>query len=182
MAIVATIRHRAAISGYVSDAVSGTGIAGATVTLEGQDQQTLTGADGFYFFLDLPNGSYTLHAEAPALGSRYGAVTAAGVAVASDGAGRPLFDPKGNLALPPTRLTGLVRRSDNLAPIAYADVQLRASRVAVKSNKLGQYGLTAVEAGTQTVQVAAPGFATISQPVSLSAGQSRVVDFNLTPS
>jgi hypothetical protein len=182
MAIVATIRHRAAISGYVSDAVSGAGIAGAVVTLEGQDQQTRTHADGFYYFLDLANGAYTLHAEAPALGSRYGSVTATGVSVASDSVGRPLFDPKGNLALPPTRLTGLVRRSDNLAPIAYADVQLRASRVTSKSNKLGQYVLSAVEAGTQTMQVTALGFTTISQPVSLIAGQSIVVDFNLTPS
>ncbi len=182
MAIVATIRQRAAISGYVRDAVSGNGIAGATVTLEGQNQQTATRADGFYFFRDLPNGAYTLQAAAPALGSRYGAVTTTGVAVASDASGRPQFDPKGNLVLSPTRLTGLVRRSDNLAPIAYADVQLRASRVAAKSNKLGQYSLVAVEAGTQSVQVSAPGFATHSQTVSLSAGQESAVTFSLTPS
>jgi len=182
MSTVETVRHRAAICGYVSDASSGAGIAGATVELAAQGLQTQTRADGFYNFLDLPDGSYTLHATAPQLGSCYGTVTVAGVSVASDGEGRPLLDPKGNLGLRPTRLSGLVQRSDNLAPIAYADVFLRASNLKTKSDKLGQYVVSAVEAGTQTVQVSAPGFTTVSQSVSLNAGQNTAVDFKLTAS
>lgn len=175
------IRHRAAIGGYVSDAVSGIAIAGATVELAPTSLQTRTRPDGFYYFLDLPDGLYTLHAAAPALASRYGTVTATGVAVASDAAGRPIVDPKANLGLPPTQLTGVVRRSDTLAAIAYAEVRLRASNIKTRSSKLGQYVLPAVEAGTQTVQVSAPGFVTSSQAVTLGAGEETVVDFSLIP-
>jgi len=179
---IETVRHRAAICGYVSDAVSGEAIAGATVELAAQGLQARTRDDGFYAFLDLPDGSYTLRASAPQLGSTYGTVTAVGVAVASDGSGRPVLDSRGNLALPPTKLSGVVRRSDTMAPIAYADVFLRASLVRTKSNKVGQYSASAVEAGTQTVQVSAPGFTAASQSVTLNAGQSTTTDFTLTPS
>jgi hypothetical protein len=176
------IRHRAAICGYVRDANSGDAIAGATVEVVGQDTRTQTRFDGFYYFVDLPDGAYTLQATAPALGRRYAGVTVAGVTVADDGAGRPALDPKGNLALPPTRLSGRVQRADTLAPIARAEVRLPATGVKAISNNLGQYMLSAVEAGTQTVRISAPGFTTNSQSVTLSAGQNSVVDFTLAPS
>lgn len=134
------------------------------------------------FFLDLPDGSYTLAAAAPQLGSRYGSVSVPGVVVASDGDGRPIFDAKGRLELPPTRLSGLVRRGDTLAPIPRAQVRLRAAAVAVQSDPAGHYLLSAVEAGAQTAVVSAPGFVSISQVVVLTAGQQAVVDFSLTPS
>jgi hypothetical protein len=183
MAAVELVRHRAAICGYVRDASSGAGIGSATVALVGTAvQQTQTGADGFYYVLDLADGLYALSAAAPTLGTRYGTVSVTGVLVASDAQGRPIFDPKGNLDLSPTRLTGTVRRSDTLAPIAHADVRLRASRVQTKSNTVGIYALSAVEAGTQTLEVSARGFTAVSQTVSLAAGQDSVVDIDLTPS
>ena len=175
------IRHRAAIGGYVSDAVSGAAIAGATVELKPGGLETKTQGDGFYHYLDLPDGLYTLQAKAPALGTRYGTGTPTDVEVASDAAGQPKIDPKGNLALPPTRLTGVVRRSGTLAAIAYAEVRLRASNVKTRSSKLGQYAFSAAQAGTQTVQVSALGFVARSQPVTLRAGEETVVDFSLTP-
>lgn len=182
MSTIEITRHRAAICGYVRDASSGAGIAGATVELVGREARTETRVDGFYDFLDLTDGSYTVRATAPALGSRYADVTVAGITVASDAVGRPALDPKGNLALPPTRLSGRVQRAGPLAPIARAEVRLRASGVKAMSNNLGQYMLSAVEAGTQTVQVSAPGFTTNSQSVTLDAGQNTVVDFILAPS
>jgi hypothetical protein len=75
-----------------------------------------------------------------------------------------------------------VRRSDTTAPLAYAEIVLRASNDRAKSGKTGQYALLAVQAGTQTVQVSAAGFVTHSQAVSLNVGQETVVDFSLTPS
>jgi hypothetical protein len=179
---IITVTHRAAICGYVSDAVSGEAIAGATVELVAQGLQAQTRDDGFYAFLDLPDGTYTLSASAPQLRSAYGTVTVAGVAVASDGSGRPVLDPKGNLGLQPTQLSGVVRRSDTMAPIAYAEVLLRASLVKATSDKVGQYIASAVEAGTQTVQASAPGFTLASQSVTLNAGQSTTTNFTLTPS
>jgi hypothetical protein len=182
MAVIEIITHRAAICGYVSDGHSGEGLRGATVQLLAGGAETRTGADGFYSFLDLADGLYTLAAAAPQLGSRYGTVQVTAVAVARAADGRPLFDSKGNLGLPPTRLSGTVRRSDTLAPIAYADVHLRASRVHTKASPLGQYALSAVEAGTQTVEISAVGFMPVTQAVSLTAGQDTIVDFHLTPS
>lgn len=176
------IRHRAAICGYVRDADSGVGISGATVAIAGGPSRTQTRAGGFYYFVDLPDGAYTLQAAAPALGSRYAGVSVAGVTTARDGAGRPVLDPKGNLALPPTRLSGRVQRTGTLAPVARAEVRLRAGGVKTLSNNLGQYLFSAVEAGTQTVQISAPGFVPASQSVTLNAGQNTVVDFTLAPS
>jgi hypothetical protein len=182
MALIETFGHRASVCGYVRDASSNAGLGGAPVELVAEAvARTNTRIDGFYAFLNLPDGSYTLRAAAPAMGSRYGTVIVTGVAVSRDGRGRPVLDPKGNLNLPPTRLTGLVRRSDTLAPIAFADVRLRASNVNTKSNKVGQYAVSAIEAGTQTVLASAPGFAAASRVVTLSAGQETVADFSLTP-
>lgn len=175
------IRHRAAICGYVRDANSGGGFVGATVELVGGEVRTETRVDGFYYFLDLPDGSYTLHATAPALSSRYADVTVTGVTVASDDLGRPAFDPLGNLGLPPTSVSGRVQRAGSLAPVAHAEVRLRASGVKATSNTLGEYVLSAIEAGTQTAQVSAPGLTTNSQGVTLDAGKNTVVDFTLAP-
>jgi len=51
------------ISGYVKDAATGTGIAGATVTLTGAGTgSTYTSADGYYAFTALSNGTYTVTA------------------------------------------------------------------------------------------------------------------------
>jgi Carboxypeptidase regulatory-like domain len=182
MPALETVRHRAAICGYVRDASSGAGIPGAAVEIVGVNARTETRADGFYYFADLPNGSYTLRARAPALSRSYTGVTVAGVVVGSDAAGRPVFDPKGDLGLSPTRLSGRVQRAGSLAPIARAEVRLRASGERTMSNNLGQYQLSAIEAGTQTVQISAAGFAAKAQSVTLNAGQNTAADFTLTPS
>jgi hypothetical protein len=182
MAHIETFRHRAAISGYVRDAVSGDGIGGAVVHISAPQRETRTNGDGFYYFLDLDDGSYGLQVSAPSLGSRYGSLTVLNVLVTSDASGRPVLDPRGNLSLSPTRLSGVVRRSDTSAPIAYAEILLRASNLRAKSDKTGQYRLSPAEAGTQTVQVRASGFVTLSQTVSLNVGQQTVVDFSLNPS
>ena len=181
---MATIKiiHRASICGYVRDAETNATIAGATVEIVGRNAQTRSRDDGFYHFLDVPDGAYTLHAAAPMLGSRYADVTVANVVVASQADGRPSFDPRGNLNLPPTRLSGHVQRSGTLAPIARAEVRLRAAGVRTLSDDLGHYVLSPAQAGEQTVQVSAPGFAAGSQRVALTAGQSTTADFVLTPS
>jgi hypothetical protein len=177
---VEIIRHRAAICGYVRDAKSGAGLAGASVDIAARGVTAEAGADGFYYFLDLPDGSYTLHAAVPALGTRYTDVTVAGVTVAKDASGAPALDPRGDLALPPTRLTGQVKAAGSLAPVARAEVRLRVAAVSTLSDAAGKYALSAIEAGEQTVQVSASGFAAFSQRVTLQPGQEVVSDFTLT--
>lgn len=180
MSTVEIIRHRAAISGYVRDAKSGAGLAGASVDITGRNATAEAAADGFYYFLDLPDGSYTLHAAAPALGTRYTDVTVAGVTVAKDASGAPSLDPRGTLALSPTRLAGQVTAAGSLTPVPRAEVRLRATAVSTLSDATGRYALSAIEAGDQTVQVSATGFAALSQRVTLQAGQETVSDFTLT--
>lgn len=182
MATLEVIRHRAAICGNVTDTHTGTPLAGVTIEIVGTALKTKTRADGFYYFQDLSNGTYALKADATALGSLYGTKTINNVVVSSDTSGRPIFDAKGNIDLSSPRLSGVVKRSDNQLPIAYADVYLRASNKRTKCSKTGQYVLSEVEAGTQTIVVSATGFDSVSRSISLIAGQDKVEDFSLTPS
>ncbi len=176
------IRHRAAIAGHITDAISGKGIPEAVVNVIGQNQCTLTVREGFYYFIDLPAGQYGLSAAAPHLGTRYGTASVSDVAVADDADGRPIFAPKANLPLPPTRLVGQVRRSDNDQVIVKATVQLRGSKARTLTDNLGQYILSGLQKGNPTVQVSAPGFATATQTVTLTAGEATTADFSLTTS
>lgn len=181
MAVIERIRHRAAISGHVVDAVSRTPIAGARVSLVTPAREFRTRADGFYFFIDLPDGNYALRADAPAWGSRYGSASVPAVAVGSAGNGSPLFDPRAEIALPPTRLTGTVRRSTDSAAVPFTEVRLSASGDKAVCDKDGRYVLFPVEAGAQGVRVLAPGFAILSASVTLNTGQQTTADFTLTP-
>jgi hypothetical protein len=65
-----------------------------------------TAVDGYYWFLDLPVGSYTLSAAVPGAAGRYGTAGAAAL-VAADTAGTvtPGF---ADIALPPTSIAGRV--------------------------------------------------------------------------
>jgi len=181
MASPLTLRHRAAIGGHVVDAATGAPIAGALVMIATPAQSAFTREDGFYSFIDLPDGSYALSASAPALGTRYGNAAAVTVTVASDASGAPQLDPRAELTLAPTRLAGIVRRADTSAPIPYAQLRLRASQLGVVGDVNGRYEFSPVEAGTQLVQVSATGYATSTSSVSLSVGQQSPADFALTP-
>jgi len=181
MSVIETIRHRAAICGHVTDAQSGAPIGGALVSLVQPPRDTRTRADGFYFFTDLEDGHYALQVSAPALGSRYGTAIAATVAVGSDGKGSPLLDPRGELALPSTRLSGTVSRSSDGTPVAFAQVLLPASGIRTLSDKVGHYQLGAIEAGAQRVQVTATGFTSFNGTVTLLAGQALANDIAMTP-
>jgi Carboxypeptidase regulatory-like domain len=180
MPVTETILHRTAICGHVRDAASGAAIGGARVLLEQPRRETLTRPDGFYAFLDLAAGDYALQASAPALGSRYGSTGAATITVASAADGSPLLDPRGELKLPPTRLSGTVQL-DNGTPWAHAQVLLPAVGARTLSDRNGRYELAAVQAGTQRVQVSGAGLADLDSTVALQAGQSLTTDFTMTP-
>ena len=112
------IIRRAAIAGYVTDAITGKGILSAAVKVVGKNLRTLTREDGFFYFVNLEKGEYELSILVPQ-GSRssYGGsddeptARIPGVTVNSDG--KPIFDLKANVALYPTRLVGSVKGSDN---------------------------------------------------------------------
>jgi Carboxypeptidase regulatory-like domain/CarboxypepD_reg-like domain len=180
---VEQIRHRVAIAGSVTDAITEQRIAGAVVEVVGQNLQTQTREDGSFYFIDLPDGQYTLKVSAPNLGSRYGTANVANVTV-KDENGRLIFDSQANVKLSPTRLIGQVKRSDNNQPIANALVQLRGSETQTLTNKEGRYVLSGIQASQPRVQVSVNGFVTQIQQVKekLIAGQEQAVEFRLVPS
>ena len=173
-------RSRAAIGGTVTDLRSGAGLAGATVEVLPLGVRASTGPDGFYGFIDLPPGTYSLRVSLASLGSRYGSVTVDGVVVGTDAQGHPVLDGKANIALPPTRLIGTVKRADTQAPIAGAEVRTRTGGDVARSNNLGAYVLTGVEAGAQSVRASAPGLVTASVTITPVAGQDLSFDFALS--
>lgn len=175
------IRHRIAIAGSVVDAITRQGIDNAVVEVAGQELSTQTRADGSFYFLDLPLGAYTLNISAPQLGSRYGTVSVANIAVQNAEDGRPVFDPKANVQLPPTRLEGQVNRSETPEqPIAQATVRLRGSDSQTLTDKNGRYTLSGLQVGQPTAQVVLKGIVVAMQTVTLKAGQSTAADFGVT--
>lgn len=82
-------------------------------------------------------------------------------------------------------VTGAVRSAETGAPLIAAVVQVMSAdggRVASSiTNPSGRYVITSVPAGSYTVRVTTTGFETTESPVTIGAGQSATVDFNLTP-
>jgi Carboxypeptidase regulatory-like domain len=183
---VEEVRHQVAIAGIITDSLTGGAISAALVQVEGitrdrKPLQTLTRTDGSFFLIDLPSGQYSLKVTLPAAGSRYNSTTVA-VTVSNREPNRPIIlDPRANIQLTPTRLLGLVRRSDTNQAIANASVQVRGSKTLTLTDKDGQYRLSGMPAGTLTIEISANGFITLNQKVVLTPGQATNQNFSLTP-
>jgi hypothetical protein len=107
------IKHRAAIAGYVTDAITSGGILGAAVEVVGKNLRTLTKDDGFYYFVDLEKGSYTLNIFVPEAsrsrdgGSVNNPIKSVTVKVDDEPDGKPKFDQNANVKLSPTSLDSM---------------------------------------------------------------------------
>ncbi|HEY3285960.1 MAG TPA: SusC/RagA family TonB-linked outer membrane protein [Gemmatimonadaceae bacterium] len=81
-------------------------------------------------------------------------------------------------ALAQTRITGAVRANDGSGPIAGAEVTIVGTKRGAITRDDGRFTL-AVDAGTYQVTAKRIGFAPLTQPVTVAAGRTVTVDFEL---
>ena len=167
-----TFRHRASIAGRVTDSQTGRPVPGARVEVPG-GPWILAAGDGFFRFLDLRPGSYTLTASLPGAGSRYG------MAVKAVTLGEDLETV--DLELPATTVKGKVRDQSGQA-VRMAEVRVQGSGESAWSDAQGNYALSGVEAGSRRIAVSARGFQKISETVALGQPGAVVTrDVTLSP-
>jgi hypothetical protein len=197
------IRHQAAIAGRVTDQQDGGPVAGAAVSIASSSgsfadwlalkalafgpawdalavrpDRVPSAVDGQFCFIDLPDGTYTVTAAWAPQGSRYG--TAVGTAtVARDAAGTIKLATV-DLALPPTRISGVVTVKSSQSPVVMAEVRLAGSSDSTFTDGQGRYVLSAIEPGPRTVRVLADGFAPAEASIDVDGrGKSVTMNFAL---
>ncbi|MDJ0693216.1 carboxypeptidase regulatory-like domain-containing protein [Mastigocoleus sp. MO_188.B34] len=130
--------------------------------------------NGFFNFMDLPDGEYKLKVSAPNFKLRYEQdkeidVTAPNLQI--------------SVELSPTQLTGNVRRSDNQEPISQALVKLGGSEYQTFTDIEGKYTLSDIVASSPTIQVSHKSFELSTRKLEqqLNPGEKRTEDFSLKP-
>lgn len=202
MIVLAEARHQVAIAGRLTDAVTGRALAGGRVELTsvpaafaewlaaralgaGSGWESLpvrpdrapVEADGHFHFLDLPDGQYTVTASLPQSGTRYGTAEV-GRTIARDATGT-IARQTADLALPPTTVRGRVTGPGAVA-VQLACVRVRGGEETTYTDELGDFVLTALEAGSRELLVAAAGFQpSSSRAVSLQAGATTIENVSL---
>jgi hypothetical protein len=203
-----TVCHAVAISGRVTDFQTGKAIGGARITIETETapleftnwltlrakqygdrweqiderpDRTRTAGDGHFHFMDLPDGDYTLKAELPGSGSRYGTAQKSVVVTRNADGIMAVVD----IRLPPTTIKGEITDKDN-EKVLMAEVRIKGSGERVFSDADGRYLLTGLEASEEqerTLQVSAQGYQQVPPKNVLldQAGVEKVVDFALDP-
>ena len=200
-------RHQVAVAGQVTAKETGRVVSGAQIaittapseftnwleirkiqhgarwdSMTERPDRTRTAPDGYFYFIDLPDGQYKLTASLPGAGSRYGSAQA-DITVARDSEGN-LTMASAPIALPPTTIKGTVTRKvseTEVKPVVMADVRMKGSGERVFSDNKGEYRITGLEKGNRTVQVSARGLKTASQTTQLNQGAVKTLNFVLLP-
>jgi hypothetical protein len=180
MAKMEILRRRVSICGRVRDAATGEGIPQALVELARRNIAARTRRDGSYYFLDLRAGQYELRVSAPELRGRYGSASVTNVAVANDSAGRAMLDARADVRLPATGVGGKVSDAASGTAIADARARIRGGDTEARTGLDGRYRLAPLTPGTQTLEIAARGYATATRKLNLVAGQELNTDVALS--
>jgi TonB-dependent starch-binding outer membrane protein SusC len=141
-----------AVVGVVADASTGTGVAGATVTVK--DNTTLTattGSDGSFTIAKAPAKDFVLVVSAPDYEAAEAPVKGGKTALAVN-----LYLAKKVVAPPPERIvSGVVKDGATGAPIAGAKVQVGGTEIVTTTDENGLFLISGVPAGEVSIQVTA---------------------------
>jgi hypothetical protein len=174
-------RHQVAIAGKVIHAGTGRGIEGASVRAKGpSDVLTRTAPDGLFYFLDLPDGKYTVEASFPGAAGRF-ASGKRDAKVSRERSGRILLATV-EIALTGTTVKGRITAKGRETGLRMAEVRIKGSGERVFSDIDGRYVLSGIERGNRTVLVYAQGFKKAFDTVKLNKpGAIETKDFDLLP-
>jgi len=205
------IRHQVAIAGKVTDKETGQTIGGAIVeitempepfktklalkalqygadweTLPERPDRTRTAVDGYFYFVDLPDGNYTLTATLPGTSTRYDSAQTTAIVPSGDNEGKPKFT--ANIDLPPSGIKGQIKDPEGHS-VRTAKVQIQGSGEYTFSNDEGKYLLSGLEAPknkaqkrTVNVSVFAQGYQQGGGSVQFGLGEVTEKDFPLNKS
>ncbi len=165
---------KANIYGHVTDAASSATVEGIKITLVNIPcQEAMTDAEGFYQFVNIPSGKYTVYMEIPA---GYMEVSANPVVVSLEN-----LDAKANFSLSlPGRIEGVIKDSYTNLPIPHANVDIkRGSRVVASTvtDEQGYYYVSGLAPKPHILKVKAPSYQSNGQIIIPIAGQTTL--FNL---
>jgi hypothetical protein len=148
-------------------------------TMLERPDKTRTRPDGLFYFLDLPDGKYSLSASIPSCGGRYGTVEQPATVSRSAGGDTKIGFVK--CALPPTLVKGKITASGHKTGVALARVRIKGSGERAFSDAQGQYTVVGIEPGKRTLLVSAQGYREESQACTLGGpGASETLNFALT--
>jgi TonB-linked SusC/RagA family outer membrane protein len=101
--------------------------------------------------------------------------------ILSFAAGLALFM-AGPVAAQQGTVTGQVINATTLQPVPSAQVVVTGSNLMAMTNREGQYTVRGVTPGEATLRVVSLGYAEVSSEVTIAAGETATLDFELTPS
>ncbi len=164
------------IQGTVTDASTGSPLAGATVSVTGAATlSATTGANGTYAFPNVPPGGVTLSASK----AGYTTATATGIVVAG---GVLVFSPALSPAPTTGTLIGTVVDAVTNTSLAGAKIEVQGTGLSATTDVTGRFTLSNVPPGTQVVLISATGY--VSQSFTLAVTAGVTYDFQtvrLTP-
>lgn len=195
------IGRQVAIAGIVRNAQTRQGIAGVQVQITGMPaalrakidllaqlysadwdrrkerlDRTQTRPDGYFYFLDLPDGDYTLSADWPEAGTRYGRSEPQNVTVSRDSEGEINNQDMLTIDLPPTSLKGKIKDAEG-QDVVMAKVRLEGSSEYTYSDGKGNYSLIGLEASDQPRKVHVNwGYQSQVVEIVLTKGQVQTVN------
>lgn len=196
-------RRQVAIAGIVVDEQTQQPLRGAHVQITDAPEQFLeqvrlsalqgrrlnesaTAHDGWFYFINLPSGNYTLTASLPNAAGRYQTSnTTIATVPPSEAATQPIWT---QLSLRPTTLKGTIQDQKQQA-IVMAKVWIEGSDAFTFSDPKGQYLLTPLEGWnasadstqppTMTVKATAPGYEVATQRITLRQGEITTLTIRL---